>query len=369
MRNGISFVQVVFILMLSNGLINHVIIIPHLLDAAGRDAWISVLAILPLYLLLIGMIVFTQHVSGKEPILKWVQSQYGRGINWLLTSLLALYLFMIAVITIKDILIWVNLTFAPRIPMIILAVVFGAVCLINALFGIRSISMLSVFLLPVVVILGFFVMTTNFQYKDYSYLLPMLEFGWEPVVRGMVYAGTGFSEILLFLLLTPYIGPEVNFKKMALLGFIQVWLTLGPLIGAIAEFGPQEAAKLRFPAYEEWRLVKIGLYIEHVDFFSIYQWFSGAFIRVSLVLFLLGDLFRLPQSRGRVRFLVLISLLAIGSSLWPYNDIWFYQILSRYLLPGLLALSLFLSVTFTLLALFSRRKEQTDEQQSTPESL
>ena len=47
---------------------------------------------------------------------------------------------------------------------------------------------------------------------------------------------------------------------------ILVGLTLGPLIGAITEFGPNEATKQRYPAYEEWGLVTIGRYIEHLDF-------------------------------------------------------------------------------------------------------
>ncbi|USG66720.1 endospore germination permease [Brevibacillus ruminantium] len=364
MQNGISFIQVVFILMLSNGLVNHVIIIPHMLEAARRDAWISIICAAPLYFLLIGIIAYIFRKTGKEPLLSWIKRRYGAGITNFLIVLLSVYLFAIAVITMKDTITWVNLTFAPRIPMIVLAVVFGCVCLVNCLFGIRSISILSVFLLPVVVILGFFVMTTNFQYKDYTYLKPFMEFGWAPVLRGMIYAGSGFSEMILILLMKQYIGPKVNFWKLALLGLIQIWLTMGPLIGAIAEFGPQEAAKLRFPAYEEWRLVKIGLYIEHVDFFSIYQWFSGATIRVSLALYLLAELFKLPDGRKRVYILAGFFLLTLGLSVWPKNDIWFYEFLTRVLLPSLLVLSLFLAVMLGLLALFSRRKGQTDGQQS-----
>ncbi len=37
----INFIQVCMILMLVNGLMNHVIVNPMLLDVAGRDAWIS----------------------------------------------------------------------------------------------------------------------------------------------------------------------------------------------------------------------------------------------------------------------------------------------------------------------------------------
>ena len=39
----ITVLQVIFIIMISTGLMNHVIVIPVLLDKSGRDAWIAVL--------------------------------------------------------------------------------------------------------------------------------------------------------------------------------------------------------------------------------------------------------------------------------------------------------------------------------------
>ncbi|MFR9721672.1 hypothetical protein ACL00X_20305, partial [Aeromonas diversa] len=74
-------------------------------------------------------------------------------------------------------------------------------------------------------------------------------------------------------------------------------LTLGPTIGAIAEFGPFVAAKQRYPAFEEWRLVSIGRYIEHLDFLSVYQWFVGAFIRLSLLCFLTPDVLQISNKK------------------------------------------------------------------------
>lgn len=362
MKNGISFIQLIFILMLSNGLMNHVIVIPILLDAARRDAWISVIAVVPLYLLLIWMISYVYRKTGNEPLLVWMKRKYGTGVTRFLSLLLALYVVRLAVITIKDTITWVNLTFAPQAPMFIHALFFSLVCLINSLFGIRSISMVSVFLLPIVVLLGFFVMSTNLQYKDYSYLFPVLEYGWEPVLRGMVYAGAGFSELFLLLLIKHHVGVKVTFWRLAILGLIMVWLTIGPLTGAITEFGPAEAAKLRYPAFEEWRLVKIGLYIEHVDFLSIYQWFSGAFIRVSLAFYLLVEIFNFPDGRKRVWVLVFACLVSMCLALWPYDDIGFYLSLTRFLLPGLLIAALLLTLTLTLLALLSSKKEDLHEQ-------
>ncbi|XRD23741.1 hypothetical protein AABM34_14730 [Lysinibacillus fusiformis] len=61
-----------------------------------------------------------------------------------------------------------------------------------------------------------------------------------------------------------------------------------------------EASKQRYPAYEEWGLVTIGRYIEHLDFFSIYQWLTGTFIRVSFLLYIVADLLKMTGDPKRI---------------------------------------------------------------------
>lgn len=127
---------------------------------------------------------------------------------------------------------------------------------------------------------------------------------------------------------------------------------MGPVIGAIVEFGPDEADKLRFPAYEEWRLLTIGRYIEHLDFFSVYQWFSGAFLRISLSMFLILDIFQI-QSR-KVKMLILSSIFAtiLVFTAIPFSDQFFLNILSNYVLPfslwGVLAFSVIIAGLISL---------------------
>ncbi len=52
--------------------------------------------------------------------------------------------------------------------------------------------------LSAVVVLGFFVAISNFQFKDFTLLKPILEHGFAPVLSGMIYPLSGLIEILLF---------------------------------------------------------------------------------------------------------------------------------------------------------------------------
>ncbi|MDV2887964.1 spore gernimation protein, partial [Alkalihalophilus pseudofirmus] len=87
---------------------------------------------------------------------------------------------------------------------------------------------------------------------------------------------------------------------------------------------------LRYPAYEEWRLVQVGKYIRHVDFLSIYQWLSGAFVRVSISLLLLIDL--LPASHNkkfRHVWLTILGIFIVVLVELPISDMQYVSFLKR----------------------------------------
>ena len=119
-------------------------------------------------------------------------------------------------------------------------------------------------------------------------------------------------------------------------------------MAAIIEFGPFAAANQRYPAFEEWRLVSIGRYIENLDFLSVYQWLVGIFIRLSLVVFLIPDLLSITnrKTRNRVMFAILSCILVI--SILPISDSSFYWFVSQIVLPvstlGLFLFSILLMV-------------------------
>ncbi|MDF2670745.1 MAG: germination protein, partial [Paenibacillus sp.] len=133
------------------------------------------------------------------------------------------------------------------------------------------------------------------------------------------------------------------------LACIMVYITLGPIFGAITEFGPQEAAKQAESPYEQWRLVKLGDYFEHVDFLSVYQWLSGACIRISFSLFVLADLFPFKSEKKRTWFLVLILLSYTGIALIPFNEYLFYLWMYKIYVPiSLVSVMVMFSLWFVL---------------------
>jgi spore germination protein (amino acid permease) len=332
------------IVILSTGLMNHVLAIPFILDQAGRDAWISVLVSIPPFLLWLGVLYYIMRKTKQQSLTLLIQQHFGNLAFLLIVIPLVLFLLVNSLITLKDTTSWISINFLRETPTFVITFCTLLLCSITARAGISSIAQMSAILLPAVVLFGFFIMLSKMHYKHYSWVLPMLQNGWGPIWKGSLYSAGGLVEILFLLLFQQHIKQKVKFWHLLMLGMILVGLTFGPLLAAIAEFGPQFAAKQRYPAYEEWRLVEITKYITHLDFLAFFQWMSGAVIRIAMSLFLCVDVLNFKNKRVQNGFLWLISCAVLVLAMVPISDTDFYGLLKNYYIPLFLPLVVLISL-------------------------
>ncbi|TDG00804.1 GerAB/ArcD/ProY family transporter [Paenibacillus piri] len=345
-----SFLQISTILILSIGMMNHVIIIPVLLEVSGRDSWLSVLATSVIFVpvfLIIAYIIQKTTAGGGSSILQWLKEKYGRWVAGIITFVMSVSLFFSAVLTGKDFKTWTNASYLPQTPPSVIAIILVALACYMSYKGIRAIAYASAVLLPLVIIFGEFVMVANYPHKDYSMLFPMFEFGTKFLTNGIIFVGTGLIEVMYLIFLQQHIATPIRKWYVLMLGLFLAGLTLGPTMGSIAAFGPVEAQIQRYPAFEEWRLVKIGNYIEHVDFLSIYQWVCGAFVRISLAIFLIAE--TLPKYKKLVLFIIAVVMLVL--LIYEVGDINFLLIMKKYYFPINFCLMSGLLLTVFLLVL------------------
>lgn len=357
-RSMISVLQIIFLFMMVTGLKNHVIIIPALLKEAGRDAWISVLLMM-FATFIWGILLLYIYKSMKgEHIHTWLEDSVGKVFSRLILYIISLYLLFLAGITLKEMVIWTNVSYLLKTPAFVLVVLFVIPCVITALTSLRTIVTMSFLLLIFVVIFGFFVAFTNTQFKDYSLLRPFLEKGMSPVFKAVIFQGSGMMELTLLLFMQHRFESKFRYRHFLILAIILTGLTLGPLIGAIVEFGPVEAASQRYPAFDEWGLARLGKYIEHIDYLSIYQWLGGALIRISFMIYLVIVLLKPRSNRTFYSIGILSGLVILLISALPFREKMFFTLLMNVFLP--ISFWLFLTVSFlmSLVALINRRKEK-----------
>ncbi|MCS7460682.1 endospore germination permease [Paenibacillus doosanensis] len=347
------------VIILAVGLMNHVMVMPPLLQDAKRDAWISVLVTIVPYLLWAAMLYYIIRKTNQQPLLPWLQLHCGKLVSGLLRLIFVVYFFLISLLTMKETVMWTHSSYLTRTPIFALSIVLVLLCALAVHLGIKAIAIASGILLPFVVIFGDFVMSTNLPAKNYSLLTPIMEYGPQPALKGAIYVGGGLVELIMILFVQQEMKTKLKLWHLWSLALFLVLLVMGPVTGAIAEFGPHEAALLRFPSFEEWRIVQIGKYIRHVDFLSIYQWISGAFARISFSLYLQVELLSMDSGkRIRYMWLLIISLMTVAIMEVPISDMQYLSFLKDIYLPfALWTMTGLLTVIFLIVLFVNLRKE------------
>lgn len=340
-----TIIQAIMTIMLTVGITNHVFIIPALLQSALRDAWVAVLISGIPFAIYTGLLIYISSHTRNIPLHEWLTERFGKISSYTFRIIFTLFFFSIAWFSLFDTVMWTKVSFMPYTPVIVTSSTLMILCFSASKAGIRSITFTAGLLLPLVIILGFYVGIVNIEHKDYNQLLPVFENGWMPVLRGALYSCSGLFEISFLLFLQPHLAKPLKKRHFLFLFVIVLGLTIGPLTGSIAEFNPFEAATQRYPAYEEWRIAGFGKYISQTDFFSIYQWLSGATIRISFALFFAADMWKFKIPKQRSYFLLCLTILLIPLGSYALNDMTFLQLMMNYIFPG----NLILLTAFALL--------------------
>lgn len=355
--------QVVLLLILSTGLLNHVILIPNLLTAAGRDSWVSVIISYPISLLFLWLIYYIVKNSPQEGFFSFIKRRLGRKFSIMLSIPPILFLFTSSYVTIRDLMIWLSAYFLSDSSILLITIFLIISCFIVTLAGVKNMAIASGVLLPIVILLGIFISLTNSTYKDPSLLLPIFADGVPKVLKGSIYVLSGLLEIYVIILLQPFLQEPIKLKHLLIVMTIFTGLILGPLTASLMEFG-LESINFRYPAHEQWRILSIGEYISHLDFFALYQWLSGALIRVGLLMYLLCAFFSSKKHNYILnpKVVIFVYLILFISMLINVESHYFFNLLYLYYLP-LSFLFFFIQIILSALLLFilKKRDEQHDK--------
>jgi len=360
----INVIQTILLFNLAIGITNHVIIVPLILQVAHRDSWISALLAVPPLIAWTIVVYWVMKLTRQQSLFHWFKQHYNSVIAWLVILPLILLCMTILFVTVRDTTAWTKVTYLPKTPYPVTIILFVGSGMAAAAAGLRTIAIAAGILLPVVVVLGLFVMSVNFQFKDYGYLLPMLTNDAGSLLRGTQYTLGGLVEFILLLGIQQHLSKKFRLSALLFLTLAVTGLVFGPILAAITIFGPFEAADQRYPAFEQWRMVMLGKFISHLDFLSIYQWLSGSLIRVSLAYYLLFDLLQLTQSKLKLPFMALAgALIVIISSQSRISDPIFLRFIAEYYFP--IVMVFFYAFPFVLLLMILPKRGKTHELRST----
>lgn len=353
----ITIPQLFTIFLLSTGLNNHVIITPLLLDASGRDAWISII-IGYLATLLISLPIF--YISShflSESIISWLSTTYSRFVGRMTAIFFSIHLMVAGWISLRETTYWVNETFLFNTPIVIIAICLLSASLYISYGKLNTIAFCAGVLLPLVILFGVFVAIGTIPDKNYQLVTPILvENSWSDVWYGALYVLGSNIEILFIILIQHQISKKVLRRHYILLITFLIILTMGPLLGTIAIFGIEEAKELSYPSFFQWRILGIGTYFNHLDFLSIYQWTSGHLIRLAIFLYLITHVLEIKKKRLRLYIQVFICMIYLTFTISSISDEGFVTFLSNYYYAFSCIVGVTMIIFLTLLVRISKRR-------------
>lgn len=357
----ISISQLFAILLLATGLSNHVLVIPILINAAGRDAWLSVIIGYMVFTIFSPVILYVLKGINATSVFDWLTTNYSRFLSRIIGLLFLLFFVVAGWITLKETTMWTGETYLFETPILVVALFLLGTSFYISYGRLNVIAICAGVLLPVVILFGIFVATGTIPDKDYMLVGPILvENSWKDVFKGAIFAFGSIIEVaLLLILLQHQITKRIRFKHMFVLILFLCILTAGPLLGSIAAFGVEEAEKMRYPAFFQWQILGLGNYFNHLDFLSIYQWLSGNFIRLATSLFILTQILQIQTKRKRIFIQLFICFFYILFTIAPITDEAFFSFLANYYYigGGILGVSIIFILT-VLIAIANGRRNK-----------
>ncbi|MEA1854521.1 endospore germination permease [Cytobacillus sp. OWB-43] len=356
-----SRLQLAFVIILFIGISNHVLILPHLLGLAKRDAWLSVLIAYGIMFVWIFLykIILSKNQAGEHTFL-WMKKRVGTFLSYSIMSLFLLYFSVAGIVSFFDLIQSVHIFFLPFTPIWIVALPFILLCVWAASSGIKTIIYTSTILLPIVWGLGMFVAIATLEEKDYSYLLPLFADKDASVIEGVIIVLGGSVDLLIFFIIHHYFEKKIPYWYLMLLLTVLTMLIMGPTIGSLTSFGPSMAANMRFPAFEQWRLVSIGDLISHVDALAVFQLLSGVTIRVSLCLFLIPEIIHIQKKWWKVILITLTALILYGIVSLQTSDILVFHIIKHYFYKVALCFGVVMTIILLFVSYLPSRKGEKE---------
>ncbi|XEC95653.1 GerAB/ArcD/ProY family transporter [Paenibacillus tarimensis] len=136
----IGILPLFYILILSIGIVNHVMVIPLLLETAYRDAWLSVLMFIPPLLLWVGILIFIMRKTGQQKLTLWVNDRCGPLAAELFRIIAIAVVFTMGFASLRDASNWTVGSYLPQTPLLVITLALAGLSAAAAAAGLRSIA-------------------------------------------------------------------------------------------------------------------------------------------------------------------------------------------------------------------------------------
>ncbi len=238
-----------------------------------------------------ALTLFTVHLSMLNP--GQTLTQFSRALlgKWfgrivVLPYLAAWYSFCTVIL--RDFTGFLQPILIDRTPLwIMMLIIMGLMIYLTSTAGITGIGRLCQIVGPVIIITLVISFVLNAGHAKGHYLLPVFsDTGWISIVKGSLGPAIWLPGPYTLLVVVAFMRNPRKALSSSLIGVgITIVLALAATLMVLMVFGPNLAAKIRYPYFLYVRTVDILDFIQNMDIFFMFIWIFGVSAQLSLLLF------------------------------------------------------------------------------------
>lgn len=251
-----------------------------------QDTWISMLIalILAIPIVMIYGSILNSH-PGKD-IFQILEYIFGKIIGKIIGALYSFYFFHLGAICIRNMTEFVQITSFPETPQYLTALFIGILAIYILKAGLEVIARVNKFIIPLIIFIISITLVMVVPKANVNNLLPLLENGWSPVLKGS-FPKFSFplGETVVFLAFLNTVNEKNKANKIYVKGILLGGIILfAAIIRNILVLGFPSLTSSIFPSYEAVSLIDIGKFIRGVEIIIDINITFAGFIKVSICL-------------------------------------------------------------------------------------
>jgi len=332
-NNKISVRQ--FTILITLGIIgDSILIIPTFIaHFTQQNAWISMI-IASIFGLVTGWIVsgIANQLQGRT-VIEAARHKFGTTVSWIIGLLFLIELFMCSLTLMSEMSQFMTTQLMPETPMNALLLFFMAIVILAYRYGIEAFARMGELLFPVFLALFMCLVVFLIPQLDTSNIKPIMANGILPIFRGALPAfAHGFSEMVLILMLTPYVSSKKSLTKPILTGYAVGGLILIIIVVlCVLVLGPHLMETKYYPAFVLAQKITIGKFLERLEAILTFLWIITVFFKTTMIFYGLttgiGQLLRLKETQMiTIPLGIIITICTVASSpnITVYNQLIIY---------------------------------------------
>lgn len=254
--------------------------------AAKQDGWLSMIVGVTGGYLEAAVVLALAKRFPNQSMVEYSEAILGKFLGKIMGLAIILYLIGFDLIIVREFGELLVLAIMPATPITVFIVVILLLAVYASTGGLEVIARENtVFFGPIMAItLSLFILAA----RDYDFgnLLPVMENGPMPVLKGALPTIAFFGEIGLVGFLYPKIKnpeqiPKATYQALAVAGGVMLLDT----IAVLAIFNPENAARLVLPTLDIAKNIRIAQFIEHMEALVAFIWISAVFIKITIFLY------------------------------------------------------------------------------------